>query len=494
MSEKKQPLTKAQVQKNYRARLKAKEENNKVSNDILSLDIVSFFEKATGFKAISQQAEFLLALEDPDIHQYAVYTSRQVGKSLTLAVWAVYRALHYPNQTILLSSAQESWVYDHITRIFKNNPEWRVYISWVGVKSDIPITGFESTFHSRVLLKSSTEKALRGVPADIVILDESEMIEDDALETAQGNLSGSVYKYVLSGTPPKFDLSGKFQKVITNPNKYGYKTYHWSKLDCQVWHSKEELEDNKKNYSLEGYRVDVMGLPLSSEQKGLFEPKHIKACTYPTVVAEKGNCESGIDGGGTGERDKYALIIIQRIGTRCKVRLVKWWNFQNINETPEKPRDYIIEYNTVLNKMDSQPEEFVRALQSVSKKKIFPVNMKLFREEALGHLKFLIKTHHLEVEDSEEELLKQLYNFTKKAGHDDCLVWALALACYQNDELFPVKLPTAGRITICDMNKRTSWSNFGNSRNAPLTNTAYPNNRNFVPNTPNKNRQPIYGK
>jgi hypothetical protein len=346
----------------------------------------------------------------------------------------------------------------------------------VGVKDTIPITGFESTFHSRVLLKTSTEKALRGVPADIVILDESEMIEDDALETAQGNLSGSVYKYILSGTPPKFDLSGKFQKIITNPNKYGYKTYHWSKLDCQTWHSKEELEDNKRNYSLEGYRVDVMGLPLTNEQKGLFEPKHIKACTYPSVISETGPTESGIDSGGTGNRDKYALTIIQRVGTRCKVRLVKYWNFENINETPEAVRDYLVEYNTVLNKMDSQPEEFYIDLQAITKKKIFPVNMKLFREEALGHLKYLIKTHKLEIEDTQEELLKQLYNFTKKAGHDDCLVWSLALACYENKELFPIKPASSGCAVFIDINKHTYDTNYGVSTTSGNGNSvSFPN-------------------
>ncbi len=475
------PLTNSEKQANYRARLKEKkqlEENAKVSMDgVLALNIVDFFEKATGYKAIPEQAAFLLALEDPSIHQYAVYTSRQVGKSLTLAVWAVYRALHYPNQTILLSSAQESWVYDHITRIFKNNPEWKAFVAWVGVKDTIPITGFESTFHSRVLLKTSTEKALRGVPADIVILDESEMIEDDALETAQGNLSGSVYKYVLSGTPPKFDLSGKFQKIITNPKKYGYATFHWSKLDCQGWHSKEELEDNKKNYSHEGYLVDVLGQPLTQEQKGLFEPKHIKACTYPSVIPETGNNEAGIDSGGTGNRDKYALCIIQRVGTRCKVRLVKYWNFENINETPEAVRDYLIEYNTVLNKMDSQPEEFYIDLQAITRKKIFPVNMKLYREEALGHLKYLIKTHKLEIEDSQEELLKQLYNFTKKAGHDDCLVWALALACYENKELFPAKPAMGACCVMIDMNAHTVWKNYGNNNNSTNTNNSvnFPN-------------------
>jgi hypothetical protein len=224
-----------------------------------------------------------------------------------------------------------------------------------------------------------------------------------------------------------------------------------------------------------------MGLPLTSEQKGLFEPKHIKACTYPSVIPETGNNEAGIDSGGTGNRDKYALCIIQRVGTRCKVRLVKYWNFENINETPEAVRDYLIEYNTVLNKMDSQPEEFYIDLQAITKKKIFPVNMKLYREEALGHLKYLIKTHKVEIEDSQEELLKQLYNFTKKAGHDDCLVWSLALACYENKELFPIKPATGACCVIVDMNAHTVWKNYGNDSNS--------GNRNSVNIIPNNQRK-----
>jgi hypothetical protein len=315
--------------------------------------------------------------------------------------------------------------------------------------------------HNRVLLRGCTEKALRGVPADITIMDEAELISDDAIATGMGNLSGNVNKFVLVGTPPKIDLSGKFQKVITNPSKYNFKLFQWSKYDCS-WHTVDELENNKLNLGTEEYLTEVLGQPLTDEQKGLFEAKHIKACTYPSVIPETGACESGIDSGGTGNRDKYALCIIQRVGTRCKVRLVKFWNFETIDQTPEAVRDYLVEYNTVLNKMDSQPEEFYIDLQAITKKKIFPVNMKMYREEALGHLKYLIKTHKLEIDASEEELLKQLYRFTKKAGHDDCLVWALALACYENKELFPIKAATDGRMTIVNYNTGDVFSNFNN--------------------------------
>jgi hypothetical protein len=422
---------------NERQKVKAEKERQKSieASKILDLDILDFFERVIGSKPNEKQKELLLSLEDPKIHQIAICSARQCGKSLTIAVWAIYRSLHYPDETILLSSAQESWVYDHISKIFTKNRELQSFIAWEGKKGVIPLTGYETVFHSRVLLRGCTEKALRGVPADIAIMDEAALISDEAIATATGNLSGNVYKFILLSTPPRIDLSGKFQKIVMKPKKFRFVLFNWSKYDCE-WHSEEELENNKINLSFEEYQTEVLGKPLKQEQKGIFEPKHIKKCTYPTVLSEGGKTESGIDSGGTGERDKYALIIVERVSTRVKVRLVKWWNFQNIHETPEAVRDYLAQYHTILNKMDSQPEEFYQDLQAITTKKIYPVIFKKYREEMLGHLKYLIKTHKLEIEETEEELLKQLYRFTKKAGHDDCLVWALALACYENRELF----------------------------------------------------------
>lgn len=426
-------------QRQYRLRKKELEEKKRLQaireSDILELDIVSFFHRVTGNRPNDKQIELLLALEEVGIHQYAICSARQCGKSLTIAVWSIYRSLHYPNETILLSSAQESWVYDHISKIFTNCLELQKYISWEGKKGIIPLTGYETIFHSRVLLRGCTEKALRGVPADIVILDEAMLIDDDAISTAMGNLSGKIYKLILLSTPPRIDLSGKFQRIVLNPKKYRFSLYKWSKYDCS-WHTKEELENNKINLSSEEFKTEVLGEPLTDKEKGIFEPKHIKACTYPTVLSEGGKCESGIDSGGTGERDKYALVIIERVGTRVKIRLVKYWNYNNIHLTPVEPNNLLIQYNTVINKMDSQPEEFYNDLQSITKKKIYPIIMKQYREELIGHLKFLIKTHKLEIPSNEEELLTQLYRFTNKPSHSDDLVWALALACYQNKELF----------------------------------------------------------
>jgi hypothetical protein len=451
----------AEKQAAYNQRLKEQEELERQKSinesDLLELDILEFFERVVGSKPNTKQTELLLSLEKPDIHQYAICSARQCGKSLSIGIWAIFRSLHYPDQTILLSSAQESWIYDHISKAFTRNKELQKFIAWEGRKGVIPLTGFETIFHSRVLLRGCTEKALRGVPADIVILDEVALMDDDTIGTAQGNLSGKVYKFILLSTPPRIDLSGKFQKVVLNPKKFKFILFNWSKFDCE-WHSKEELENNKLNLSTEEYLTEVLGKPLRQEQKGIFDPKHLKKCTHPTVLSEGGKTESGIDSGGTGERDKYALIIVERVQTRVKVRLVKWWNFENIDETPEAVRDVLIQYNTTINKMDSQPEEFYQDLQAISKKKIYPMIMKQYREEMLGHLKYLIKTHKLEIEETEEELLKQLYRFTKKAGHDDCLVWALALACYENKELFKPE-NRCGAVAVCDTKTGEIWTN-----------------------------------
>ena len=152
MNEKKQPLTNAQKQKDYRERLKAKE-----ANSLLGLTIIEFFTKVTGLTPTAKQIEVLQGLENPELMNVLISAGRQTGKSLCCAVAAIYLTLKNKIQ-ICLVSAKENYVYQHITEIFSSNPELRQFVSWEGVANVVPKDGYSLKNGSKVLLLSSSEK------------------------------------------------------------------------------------------------------------------------------------------------------------------------------------------------------------------------------------------------------------------------------------------------------------------------------------------------
>ena len=492
------PMTNAEKQKKYRDRLKTKEGNlarTTEVNNLLNLSITEFFTKVTGLIPTAKQVEVLTALVDEQITNILISAGRQTGKSLCCSVAAIYLTLKSKKQ-ICLVSAKENFIYAHLTEIFATNPDLRAYVSWEGTANIIPKTGYELKNGSKVLLLTSSEKGIRGASASILFLDEAELMPSETLSTVYGNLSGKKIKLVILGTASS--RYSKFNELLKNPKKYNFTLYKWSELDCE-WHTKEELESKRKLLTDDEWQRDVLGELSESDTKLLWDAELINRCIRETVLSEGKPREAGLDGGGFGltNRDKLSLTIIERIGKfKEKVLLSKVWGLEEIANAYSEIGKLLKEYKVVLCKVDSLPVDTVERVKEVfDKSRVFSVNAKNYKEECQGQLTHIIEGQGLEIPAEYEDLIQEMKSYKKQGRpHYDDRVDSLLLATYSNDVLFPVKAPTSGRITICDMNKRTQWSNFGNSRSAPLTNTAYPNNRNFVPNTANKNRQPIYGR
>ena len=487
------PMTNAEKQKKYREN-KKKEAKAKLWGDLLKLSIVEFFQRVTKLIPTEKQKKLLLALEDEGITSILIAAGRQTGKSLCCAVAVIYLTLKKALKLCLVS-AKDNYVYYHITNIFANNPELTAYVSWQGTKNIIPKDGYSLTNGSQVLLLTSSEKGVRGAGGSILFLDEAELMEEQTIVSAYGNTSGEKIKTVILGT-----LSSKYSKfndMVKNPSKYDFTLFTWSEEECD-WHTQGELDSKKKRMTEDEYNREVKGLFSQTDVKLLWDVEDINNCIKETVLPEGKPRESGVDGGGTGDRDKLSLTIIERIGKfKLKVLLSKVWDSETPSDKAAKEIGlFLREYKVQLCKVDSLPVDWTERIKEVfDKSRVFSVNFRYYKEEMQGQLTHILEGQGLEIPVKFEDLIGEMKGYKKQGRpHYDDRVDSLLLAAYSNEVLFPVKAPTAGRITICDMNKRTQWSNFGNSRSVPLTNTAYPNNRNFVPTLPNKNRNPIYGK
>ncbi len=489
------PMTNAEKQKKYRDRLKAKEGNlaiTKEVNSLLSLSITEFFTKITELIPTAKQVEVLQGLENPELTNVLISAGRQTGKSLCCAVAAIYLTLKNKIQVCLVS-AKENYVYQHITDIFSSNPELRQYVSWEGVANIIPKDGYSLKNGSKVQLLSSSEKGIRGASASILFLDEAELMPSETLSTAYGNLSGKKIKLVVLGTPSS--RYSKFNEILKNPKKYNFTLFKWSEIDCD-WHSQEELSNKKTIMTEDEWKRDVLGEISESSIKLLWDTEQINKAIREQVLSEGGIRWAGIDGGGTGhtDRDKLALTIGEKNGKyKLKVLFRKTWGFEQINGAVAEIAEFLKSYKVQLVKVDSLPIMWSDLIsEAYGKSKVFSVNSRYYKEVMQGQLSHVIESQGLEISSEYDDLIQEMKSYKKQGNpHYDDLVDSLLLLNFWDEQQFPIKPATGGRIVIHDMNTGETWSNFGKQ-----SNTIHPIiNRNFViTNRLNQNKKGLFSR
>jgi len=422
------------------------QENNK-SVDILKLDILQFFRKVTHYKPTQFQSELLLSFLDPNISQICVVAGRQTGKTLTCAVAVVYLSIH-GKHNILLTSAQDNNLYEHIRDIFTNCPELREFITFEGTYSIVPLKGYETTSGSRVQVKGSTEKNIRGVFCNIAVCDEAELLSDDILGTILGTLSGN-YKFVLLGTPPR-ERKGFFYNVILTPRETGYILFKWSAEDCS-WHLKKDLE-NKKKLLGQWYKPEVQGEILEEAERGIFSNKDLDACIVDVVYPEGGTKEIGIDWA-SGHRCFTVLTCLERTkSAHVKVLFTRRWTTEQMSNIFTDIAEILQEQKPDRIKVDGLPAGYVTDLKSVYKgRTIYPVKFGDYyqgathKERMLGQLIHKVQTHQLVISATEVELIRQMRIYKRGKQYSDDYVDSLMLAVYYEPDLFK---PATGGIVI----------------------------------------------
>jgi hypothetical protein len=286
-------------------------------------------------------------------------------------------------------------------------------------------------------------------------------MDESTIITALGNLSGDT-KLILLGTPSS--KYSKFNEILKKPEKYGFKLFTWSELDCP-W--QKDLEDKHRLMSEDQWKREVLGQLSEPDTKLLFDSEKIDRCIQNQVMKEESKeIYCGIDAGGLGvtDRDQFALVIVERLGKyKFKVLYYKTWGLQTIGNLERELPDTLKLFNVRQVRMDSLPTVWVDHVKELAgKEKVFPVTFKAYKEEMMGQISHVIDSQGISIPIEAEELIQELKSF-KKQGHPhyDDLVDALMLACYQNDILFPDKKPSAGCCVMIDVNKRAiTFSNY----------------------------------
>jgi len=394
------------------------------------MDILSFFKKVTGLVPTVDQEQFLLGLTNFDLKNLAASAGRQTGKSLCSAVAVLWWCFEYSDPVdVLLMSTMDSYVYDHVEQLFAKNPDLAAEIVQEGIAGLVPLRGFAIRKGSRVHVRKGTERQIRGLGVDICIADEAAELPAKMITTALGNIRGKVSKFIMLSTPHK---TGLFTEIVSNPDKYGFKVYNWSELNCS-WHGKANLDLKRKTMSTQEWQMEVLGQVLSMAERAYFPSKHIDACIIECPCTREGGALSSIEIGLDFGFDpcKTVLVVTEKIFAKRKLLFIKAWHKKPIEEIAPEIGQLIEEWNPSLVKADDKPAEYQHKIEPYTKHKIHYLSAPMHKEAIISQMQRRVRMHQLIIPDHFTNIILELrkYHRGKRCGDD--IVDALALACYE---------------------------------------------------------------
>lgn len=406
--------------------------------NLKELGVIDFFTRVTKLVPTEDQKKLLLMLVDPKYKGILISAGRQTGKTLCCAVATIWLSLKYDQINILLTSAQDNWLYAHIKDIWNRNQDLRGYVAAEGVFGIVPLKGYETKTGSKVHVRPSTEKGLRGVPADVAFLDEAAEMVEATINTALGNLSGEFNKIILLSTPHK---TGKFTELITDPEKYGFVLFHWSEEGCS-WHSKEELARKELMMTPQQYKMEVQGLPLDASERTFFPAKHLEKCTMEVEPIKEGGPKSIVEVGIDPGFNSMVLIVTERIGSiKRKVIFIKEWSKKPIETVAPEIAALLKDFREnsgpgFVVKMDSKPAEYKGWIERFIQVCGIPIHyidaaLMGHKDQMLGQLERKVREHQLIIPSCFVELIVQMKKYRRGMQTGDDYVDALALSCYE---------------------------------------------------------------
>lgn len=421
--------------------------------------IVKFFEDMTGLIPTEDQKNLLhksVTIKPQGRLTYnniLISAGFQSGKTLCSAVivlWFLFEWAEDPANRpikVILVSAQDSILYEHMRGIFHRHPELLDLVSERSKSGPDVITmkGFDTLKGSTVYVRKSTEKSVLGIPADIVVVDEASRVKEDIILYCIGRLTGDIAKLIMLSTPEP-STSYFVRKVVSVMKKEkdgkNYRLFLWS-AEKLSWHNKEQEKNKLDSYTKAQYASLVLGRPYTEEERTFFPLSHLDACMAEEdssrVGGAKSTLESGIDWG----FNSSVLVIRERIGaTKTKVIFFREWNKVPKEILAPEIAKILNIYQPLINKADSKPPEYQHKVELHTRRKIHYIDASdidivdgkevTHKAHMLGQLLRRVKEHQLILPFPYcKPIIDQMRVYRKKMRDGDDRVDALALACYE---------------------------------------------------------------
>ncbi|MEM3708835.1 MAG: phage terminase large subunit [Nitrososphaerales archaeon] len=362
-----------------------------------------------------------------------VCAGRQVGKSTTIAVKAIYFALTHPKTNTLIISAtlrQSMLMFDKILDFIEGSP----------IRKSL-------TYRSRTRLRFSNGSwiialpagrygsTLRGHTAHLIILDEAAFIYEEVISNAVlpqiSTTDGSVW---MLSTPWSKDHI--FYRAFTSPE---WSKYHLpSSINPLI--KKEFLEEQRKLIGDRRYRLEYEA-EFVEDENSFFPMGLIQSCLsdYEPRISERGENYLGFDFGG--REDLNAIVSVER-KDKLIVQYCKAWMQDDYTGATLQVYDH---YKLYSHKIVCLEEigAGIPIVEHLKELSVPTLSVKSYDiQEVMLNLRALMERKEVSISHNFTDLIASLnciefqrnraggYTFSHKYGAHDDLGRALALACW----------------------------------------------------------------
>jgi len=221
-----------------------------------------FMEVECGLKPSPKQAEFLKAMENLDNQRALVCASANSGKTVLMAVLAVWSCtvlpyfLKRPYEVAILggSGEQSKRAYRWVMRFIFNS-------EWIAskIKGEPKVERTDYIDGSSISMLKCSETSVRGVHPDCAILDEAASIPTPLAKAAIVRVDASPNPRLIMDSTPHIYYS-LFVEYWFNSEKYNFKRYGWNSYDCP-WIPKDRIDKRRGTLDDRTFKIEYLAEP-----------------------------------------------------------------------------------------------------------------------------------------------------------------------------------------------------------------------------------------
>jgi len=391
-----------------------------------------FFQDIFNLEPYEYQKRVLEAIQKGS-KRIVIQAAAATGKTRLLAGIALWLSIvvskieKEPVKVVIISGSrsQAKWLYDYCREAFNNE-----YIaSEIEGEPLQSITKFINGSEIRALPNSL--KAIQGIHANVVIIDEAVLAGDFLIQDAL-RITGGMKRdiIILSGTP--MDAASLFCNIFQDTETYpDWIRFSWTARDCP----RISVEQLKEAESLpeEVKQIYWEGKPYLQRSERVVEFDALKDCVkdVPQFIPEgEDRIVAGLD---WGFAHYTAIVIIQKVGDIYRVLYCDQWRREQFEDLHQKIVEICKHYNVETVYADAENAGENQRLEAKGLN-VEPVPFQYKKTQMQSHLRLLFHQRKIRIPQIYQDLIQELrmYNWNSKSGDD--LVDALMLALYNYEK------------------------------------------------------------
>jgi hypothetical protein len=380
-----------------------------------------FMKNISGYEPSFNQKEFLMTSADESITQRMICSGKTLGKTLVLAVDALYHAvilprfINIPGHVIVGAGSEKQ-----AKRLYGYVRDWIYSSRWLmdlvigePLISNTKFNKINKRYKGNPTIEivTASEKSFRGPHGDYLIIDEAAEAPDKMIDVADTLVSSSEFgRVTISSTPHKYH--SRFVEYWEKAKEYGYTTFGPWSCYYTPWINKDMIENARKKFR--------------DQCRILEQPKYNDFKEYPVFI--------GVDWGWL---NPTVIIVVQRIpspdGFIYLVLSYRSYSKQNIKMIRKDIHKLFKFYRASMIRADDSHKFQIQELRDMG----LPVTPIVFKREKiplLEDLRLKVDSGRVKIWQEFPDILSQLLKYTQNTKTKDDAVMALAMACYDTRE------------------------------------------------------------